>query len=174
MQSCVEQSVLIVALCILLLAWLLYRNLTSSYSYWRDQSIAHIQPTFPFGTDKGLVFSEVPLGQYYQAVYNKFTNEKLVGLYQLNEPYLLIRDTEIVKYMLTKDFHHFVNRGLVEPDVLTPVGRHLFVMEGEPWKLMRSKVSPAFTLAKIKMMFHLMEDCSTELISALRPVAKLN
>ena len=56
--------------------------------------------------------------------------------------------------------------------VLSPAMRHLLHMQGEPWKVMRQKLTPAFTSGKMKMMFYLIEACSNELTKALEPIAE--
>lgn len=157
-----------------LLFWLLYTYITSNFSYWRNRSITYEEPSFPFGTDKNLMLLRQQIGRFYQSIYMKFKDEKVVGMFAIRSPYLLIRDPELLKQIMTKDFNHFVDRGLIDAKVLKPVFRHLLHMQGESWKLMRHKLTPAFTSGKMKMMFHLMEACSNELIKAIEPIAKLN
>ena len=138
-----------------------------NFSYWKVRSIAYDKPSFPFGTDKDIVLHREYLGTHYQNVYNKFKDEKVVGMFDMTEPYLMIKDPELLKDIMTKDFQHFVDRSLQDPDVLPPVNRHLFNMHGEPWKIMRNKLTPAFTSGKMKTMFYLMEACCNEFINAL-------
>lgn len=157
-----------------LLFFLYYIYTTWDYSYWKNRSIAYEKPSFPFGTDKDLVLYYQPVGRHFQRVYNKFKDEKIVGMFILDEPYLLIRDPELLRQIMTKDFHHFVNRGMVDPGVLDPVNRHLFNMQGDSWKLMRNKLTPAFTSGKLKLMFFMMETCCSEFIKALEPIAEQN
>jgi len=45
-------------------------------------------------------------------VYKKTPNEKIVGCYMLQRPILLVRDMEIVKNILVKDFSNFHDRGM--------------------------------------------------------------
>ena len=102
----------------------------------------------------------------------KFKKEKAVGMFLNTTPYLLVGDPELMKHVMTKDFNHFVDRGMVDPELLSPVSRHLFHMEGEAWKTMRSKLTPAFTSGKMKMMYHLIEACADEFVKALEPIAE--
>lgn len=47
-------------------------------------------------------------------------------------------------------------------------------MEGQKWKNLRTKLSPAFTSGKVKMMFPTMLECSSDLMFALEDVVKAN
>lgn len=163
-----------VILVLLLLLWLAYKYFTSSYTYWKDRSIPYVEPHFPFGTEKDIVFSNVPFGEHYQSFYNKFKNDKMVGGYALNTPYLLLRDPELIKKVMIKDFNHFIDRSLVDPELVSPVNRDLFVIEGDAWRNMRSKLTPAFTSGKMKLMFNLIEACTEEFRKALKPIADKN
>lgn len=169
-----DTTILELVLGAVLLFWLYYVYVTSKYTYWKKRSIAYKEPKFPFGTDRDLLFFKQHLGHYYQSVYNQFENEKIVGLFASTTPYLMIRDPELLKQIMTKDFHHFVDRGMLDPDVLSPVNRHLFNMQGESWKLMRNKLIPAFTSGKMKVMFQLIEACCNEFVEALEPIAEQN
>lgn len=163
-----------VILVLLLLLWLAYKYFTSNYTYWKDRSVPYIEPHFPFGTEKDIVFSNVSFGEHYQSFYNKFKNEKMVGGYMLNSPYLLLRDPGLIKQVTIKDFNHFVDRGFIDPELVSPVNRDLFVIEGDAWRNMRSKLTPAFTSGKMKLMFNLIEACVEEFRKALKPIADKN
>lgn len=159
-------------LVILGLLWLAYKYYTSKYTYWKDRGIPYVEPHFPFGTEKDFLFHTASFGEHYQNHYNKYKTEKMIGLYMLNRPFLLIRGPELIKHMLVKDFNHFVDRGMFDPELLNPINRNLFVIEGETWRNMRTKLTPTFTSGKMKMMFVLMDACVDEFRKALLPVAE--
>lgn len=157
-----------------LMFFLFYIYSTSNFTYWKNRSIAYEKPSFPFGTDKDLVLFKQSIGSHFQRIYNKFKGAKVVGMFALDEPYLLIRDPELLRQILTKDFNHFVDRGIFDPETLHPVNRHLAHMNGESWKIMRHKLTPAFTSGKMKLMYSLVEACCDQLILALKPIAEQN
>jgi cytochrome P450 len=67
---------------------------------------------------------------------------------------LVVRDIEIAKHILVKDFDHFVDRRPIELNHKTNkyfLGM-LVMMSGEKWKIMRGIVSPVFTSGKLKSM----------------------
>jgi len=67
-------------------------------------------PTFPFGNFKGLNVNR-RLDLILAHLYN-MTTERFFGCYLGSRPLLIIRDLELVKNILVKDFSYFHNRGL--------------------------------------------------------------
>lgn len=71
-------------------------------------------------------------------------------------PVLIIRDLELIKQILVKDFDHFLDhRGFIPEDAEPLFGKNLFSLTGPKWKDMRSTLSPAFTSSKMKFIFSL-------------------
>jgi len=87
---------------------------------------------------------------------------KIYGVFNGNQPVLTILDHELIKQVLVKDFHLFVNR-----QKLTSTheiwGRNLFNMESEDWKRVRAITSPSFTSGKLRGMNSLMNRCIDKL-----------
>ena len=73
---------------------------------------------------------------------------KVYGLFTGTLPTLSIADPELIKQVLVKDFHLFVNRRIVNSfhDIWNT---NLFLVEQDDWKRVRSICSPAFTSGKI-------------------------
>lgn len=163
-----------VILASLVVLWLAYKYCTWEYAYWKDRSVPYIEPHFPFGTEKDFLLHTKSFGKHYQNQYNKIKNAKMIGAFMVNRPFLIIKDPELIKLVMVKDFNHFVDRGLYDPQFLHPVARNLFLIEGEIWRNIRIKLTPTFTSGKIKMMYHLMKTCVEELRIALHPVAEQN
>lgn len=163
-----------VILAFLLPLWLVYKYLTSNHTFWKDRSVPYVEPHFPFGSEKDFILVKMPFGEHYQNLYNKFKNEKVIGAYMVNEPYLLLRDPELLKLIMVKDFNNFSGRGFIDNDLVCPLSRDLFLLEGDAWKNMRTRLTPAFTSGKMKMMFHLVEACADEFKKALHTVADKN
>ncbi|XP_061391784.1 cytochrome P450 6g1-like, partial [Musca vetustissima] len=86
----------------------------------------------------------------------KFHNESVVGVYGLYKPSLLIRDPELIKAILIKDFDKFCNR-YSKPDPHTePIAaNNIFFGDYKLWKEMRSKFSPMFSGGKLRAMYPL-------------------
>jgi cytochrome P450 family 6 len=77
---------------------------------------------------------------------------------------LFSRDPELVEEVLMKNFSHFTDRGLDFDVKKSSIDNNLFTMKGEHWRDMRYKLSPAFTSAKLKNMFHEAQKCSERMI----------
>ncbi|KAJ8941640.1 hypothetical protein NQ318_010666 [Aromia moschata] len=76
-------------------------------------------------------------------------------------------DLEIIKSILVKDFGHFVNHGVYVNEQVDPLTGNLFNLEDGKWKNLRTKLTPAFTSGKLKMMFQTMLACSAGLENIL-------
>ena len=77
-----------------------------------------------------------------------------MGSFSFSTPSLTINDLDLAKQMFIKDFDHFVDRRSMTfgHEYLDNM---LFFMAGEPWKEMRSIISPMFTSGKLKNMYRL-------------------
>ncbi|XP_011706912.1 PREDICTED: cytochrome P450 9e2-like [Wasmannia auropunctata] len=56
-----------------------------------------------------LLFGYITFPDYYQHLYNYFPDAKYVGLVELFKPALFVRDPELIKDIVVKDFEHFPN-----------------------------------------------------------------
>ncbi|XP_013114329.1 cytochrome P450 6g1 [Stomoxys calcitrans] len=92
----------------------------------------------------------------------KFQNEPLVGIYAL-KPALLVRDPELIKSILIRDFDCFSNR-FSQSHAEDPIGNlSLFLSRYDIWKDQRSKLSPAFSTGKMKLMYPLIQQVGENL-----------
>jgi cytochrome P450 len=81
---------------------------------------------------------------------------------------LLIRDLELVKNILVKDFQTFMDRTISFEDKFDPLfGKNLGALKGPLWRHLRRNLTPVFTSRKMKMMFYLVDTCSKELADCL-------
>jgi cytochrome P450 len=80
----------------------------------------------------------------------------------------LIRDLELVKNILVKDFQNFMDRTFSFDEKSDPLfGRSIAALNGQLWRHLRTKLTPVFTSRKIKMMFYLVDTCGEELADCL-------
>jgi cytochrome P450 len=81
---------------------------------------------------------------------------------------LLIRDPELVKNILVKDFQSFMDRIFSFEDTFDPLfGNNLAVLKGQLWRHLRTNLTPVFTSRKMKMMFNLVDTSGKELAECL-------
>lgn len=97
--------------------------------------------------------------------YAKTKNSQIYGVFFFTKPALVIRDLNLIKHVLVKDFQHFDSRGTYYNEEDDPLSAHLFSIDGSKWKRLRAKLSPTFTSGKMKLMFHLISDQSNRLIN---------
>lgn len=141
----------------------LYCYLRRTYSYWERKGFK----TFPdvnliFGHFKAAFAQKESIGLFFMRVYRS-TTEPFLGVYGILRPILFIKDPELVRTILIKDFAHFSDRGVHCNEDYDPLSAHLFTLTGSKWKNLRGKLSPTFTSAKLKAMFSTFIDCGSTL-----------
>lgn len=106
-------------------------------------------------------FRQSSLGDIVKKIYNLNKDAKYVGMFDLMNPVLVIRDLELIKSIAVKNFDIFPDhRGFID-EVNDPLfGKNLFSLRGDKWRDVRAILSPAFTSSKMKAMFHLMSNCA--------------
>lgn len=88
----------------------------------------------------------------------RFSTFRYYGSYQFLRPSLFVRDLDLIKRITVKDFDHFPDHFNFVSEKADPlVGLNLFNLRGEKWKDMRSTLSPAFTSAKMRAMYTLIQ-----------------
>ncbi|XP_019866127.2 probable cytochrome P450 6a14 [Aethina tumida] len=85
------------------------------------------------------------------------------GVYFLFKPFYFPVDLNIIKSIMQTDFQHFMNHGIFVNEEGDPLSAHLFALEDERWKNLRTKLSPTFTSGKLKMMFNTLVECTNGL-----------
>lgn len=139
-----------------------YLYINHIYSYWKRKNIHYLKPTFPFGNSAQLLFQKQSISESTQQNYES-SDEPVVGFYLGLKPALLVRDPEIIRNILIKDFGSFFNRGLYSDEKIDPLTGNLLFLNGEKWRHLRSKLSPAFTSGKLKAMFSTLVECGDSL-----------
>lgn len=70
----------------------------------------------------------------------------------MGQPCLLIRDPEIIKNVLIKDFICFMDNDFSIDTELDPlISRNTFTMKGEDWKRGRQFITPNFASGKVSI-----------------------
>jgi cytochrome P450 len=108
------------------------------------------------------------IGEQLQRIYNEHSDKPYVGIFAFDKPSLLIRDLELVKNILVKDFQNFMDRTISFEDKFDPVfSKNIFVLDGQLWRHIRTKLTPVFTSRKMKTMFYLVDTSGKELADCL-------
>ncbi|XP_050350235.1 cytochrome P450 6B6-like isoform X1 [Nymphalis io] len=134
----------------------LYLYGTRNFKYWEQKKVKHDKPVPFFGNNTRNYFMQQSVCQAAVEMYWRYPTEKVVGFYRASRPELIIRDPEITKRILTTDFAMFYPRGLnMHRHEIEPLLRNLFFADGDLWRLLRQRMTPAFTSGKLKAMFPL-------------------
>ncbi|GLV42883.1 Cytochrome P450 6a18 [Carabus blaptoides fortunei] len=72
-------------------------------------------------------------------------------------------DPDLIRNILSINFTNFHDRPFYIDEESDPLGAHLVFLQGEKWKITRTKLTPTFTSGKMKMMFHTLLSCSKSL-----------
>ena len=143
-----------------------------SITYWKKRNVPYIKPKFPFGNLLDVIFTRKTLGDIIEDVYNKFEGHKYGGTYIFTSPRFFVRDPDLIKDVLVKDFSSFHDRGVYMNEETEPLSAHLFSLSGMKWRNLRIKMTPTFTSGKLKMMFQRLVDCGQELQRCLEKVGE--
>lgn len=145
------------ALCAGALALLaLYFYCTRTFNYWQRRGIKHDQPVLFFGTNTKCYLLQQSITQAGVDTYWKYPGEKVVGFFRSTRPELVLRDPALVKRVLLTDFSYFHARGLnPHKQAVEPLLRNLFFADGDLWRLLRQRMTGAFTSGKLRAMFPL-------------------
>lgn len=147
-----------------------YLYLRYVYSYWWRHGFPYFEPRIPIGNLERVAKREKGFGENIYELYTKST-EPFVGIYLLFRPALLVRDASLVHRMLVADFASFHDRGVYCNPQYDPLSENLFAMSGNRWKTMRSKLTPTFTLGKLKAMLPIIVDEGDRVSSYLAATA---
>ncbi|XP_063367037.1 cytochrome P450 6B5-like isoform X1 [Cydia amplana] len=154
------------------IAFFLYYHFTKYNNYWNERNVVGPKPTFFFGNIKDAMLRRKPIGHVFKDIYDMYPEEKVVGMFVMRSPELLVRDLDVIKNILIKDFDIFVNRGFEFK--ITGFGANLFHGNADTWRLLRSRFSPLFTPVKLKNMMHLLSERGDKFVKYVARVTQLN
>ncbi|XP_037043595.1 probable cytochrome P450 6g2 [Bradysia coprophila] len=139
-------------------------------SYWKRNKIPFISAKPIAGNLLDLLLFRKSVAEIFSDIYNdQATSHKpIVGIHFFHKPALVIKDPELIKKVLVKDFNSFNDRHSAS-DIHTDIlgSTNLFFIRNPAWKILRGRLSPFFTSGKMKQMFHLMKNIGNEMNDTL-------
>lgn len=160
--------ILLVLFLFLIFLLAIFHYVTNGRKYWLIRKVPYREPCPIFGNFGATFTMRRSYTKMLEFFYNKYRNEKYVGIFQARRPTLMLIDLDIVKNVFSKDFQNFSDRVSVSTDTRRePLLRNLANMSGPEWKAMRQIVTPTFSTAKMKAMFPLISDCAQTLKTIL-------
>lgn len=145
-----------------------YLFVKTRQTYWSKRKVPYLKPKrFLLGNFGETLFDGIPLVKVHEKMYNELSPYKFGGYFRFLKPVLLIRDPELIKNICTKDFEYFTDRFDNVVDKNDVLALHLFNLQGQSWKILRSKLTSTFTSGKMKTMYSLMKESTLELIKMI-------
>ncbi|XP_018375599.1 PREDICTED: cytochrome P450 9e2-like [Trachymyrmex cornetzi] len=146
----------------------LYYLLFKDLNYFKKHGIPYVKPLPIVGSMKSTFLRRESIPDFIKSVYNLFPDAKYIGLYDVKNPIIMLRDPELIKSVTLKHFDMFMDHISFVDENQDPVfGKNLAALRGERWREIRSILSPAFTSSKMKTMYKLMFDCGVDFGSYL-------
>ncbi|XP_054154613.1 cytochrome P450 3A24-like [Oppia nitens] len=147
---------------LLLSLYSIYRYYQSKCNYWEKQGVQ----TASVGLWTRLT---KPGHKWEQDLYRRYG--KCFGIYELTQPVLYLSDPVLIRDVLVKDFHSFVDRRIVGTGTDPVLDNMVGNLHGDQWKRVRSLMTPSFSSGKIRQMLPLIGECLQTMDKNLRSVS---
>lgn len=126
-------------------------------SYWSSKSITAPKPFLFFGNLWTFVIGKKHYAETFDDIYRKYKDASFVGFYKIfNQPAILVRDLDLIKNVMLKDFNNFIDNDFRLDEKLDPLLVHdPFAAKGTTgaWKESRSQIAPLFTPGKVYCIY---------------------
>lgn len=120
-------SVILIVVSVLLYVYWLFKK---TYTFFDRNGIPYLKPTWLLGNMGDALMLKKPLAVVHLELYRKLEPYKFAGLFTFHKPSIMVRDPELIKHILIKDFSHFHDRGFPVNKEIEPLGNHLLSMRG--------------------------------------------
>ncbi|KAF5308489.1 hypothetical protein FQR65_LT06153 [Abscondita terminalis] len=142
---------------------IVYFYLIKNHNYWKIRNVAYAKPVFFFGNILDIIKRKKHTSEMLKTLYES-TTAPYLGFFMFDQPYLLIRDLDLIKNILITDFDNFSDRPAVTSKN-DPVGsKLLFLLKGKAWKDLRKSSNSLFTISKIKRLIPLINKIGDDLV----------
>ncbi|CAG9782673.1 unnamed protein product [Diatraea saccharalis] len=152
---------LFVVICVLTFVYLkgLYNE-----NYWKKRGVKFDDRNKLMGPFWDFLVSDRSMFEIMADLYAKYPDEPAVGFGTITSPALYVKDVTNVLYVLQGPM--FLDRGVnyLADDYLAD---NILFMSGARWKLMRQKMTPLFTSAKLKNMYYIIDKSALDFIDYL-------
>nr|AQM57072.1 cytochrome P450 CYP6ER4 [Sogatella furcifera] len=137
------------------------------YNYWKRRGLVQAEGSLPWGSLKDFLLGKKFIAQVYADIYKQGAGHPMIGYYSFLSPGLVIRNPDLLKRILVRDYDSFCDRGVYSNRELDPLSYHLFSTDGPQHREMRHVLSPSYSGSKMRFMFDTMQDCSHKLCEHL-------
>ena len=125
---------------IALISYLIYL-VHFQYTYWKKRGMLYIKPMPIFGNTAPVFFRTSSYPDYLLQLYRTYSDVRYFGFFHFGVPLVMVKDADLLREILVKNFDHFVNHKAFITEQMDPViGRNLFTLEDQRWRDVRSKL----------------------------------
>lgn len=151
--------------------FLFYKYIKYRQSHWKRLDVPQAEPTFFVGNYLQNWKGTEHMAEVYDKLYRRYKgNDRVVGIYQLLKPELFITDPSLVKEVGVKNFSSFYDTSfatMINPEKDGLLARNPFFLSGQEWKEKRAEITPAFSPARVKAMFPLIDEICAKIVEYL-------
>ncbi|XP_045483842.1 probable cytochrome P450 6a13 [Harmonia axyridis] len=157
---------------IIILLGLLVTLMKRKYTFWKNRNVQTPPFKFGWGNFQDPILQRRCFSDTLKDFYRFFKSRQLQhgGLYSFIFPVYVPIDLDIIKSILLVDFDHFAHRGFYMNEVDDPLSATIFALNEDKWRWVRAKFSPAFSPAKLKVMFDSIMRCGEEFADTIGEV----
>lgn len=153
-----------IAIVLITLSYIIYKYSTRNFDYWKKRSIPYVKPLPIIGNFLDVFMLRKTIGHHLAKYYDEFETPYF-GMFVMNTPHLIVKDPNIIKSILVKDFNYFQDRNLISDEKCDSVSsKMLFIVKNPEWRHLRTKMSPVFSSGKIKSMLSLINAAADEMV----------
>ena len=125
------------------------------FNFFKRHGIIHIS-SIPILSVMPIIFRRMSFANFTRKIYNLNQDAKYIGFYATMKPVLMLRDPELIKDVIVKNFDSFTNNSIFIDVNDYMLSQNLFGLQNTKWRHVKKLLSPLFTSSKIKNMFILM------------------
>ncbi|KAL3283380.1 hypothetical protein HHI36_006527 [Cryptolaemus montrouzieri] len=160
----------LILLFILMVLLCLY--MSRNYTYWKKKGVPFLKPIPLFGNFLDVFLWRKSIGDKLREMYEN-TVHPYIGFFILDEPILMINDLNLIEHIFIKDFTNFKDRvPVIDPNIDSLGNKMLFFQKSQSWFTGRKRLSPSFTLAKMRSKFERMKSCTKSMENWMRKSSK--
>lgn len=160
-------AVHLLLLFVIVLLYFLYFTFARNQNYWKIRNVPYVKPLPVFGNYKDVFLFKRHVFQIDQELCQQFPDEPYVGSFYGTKPALIIQDPNLLKLVMSKEFYFCNGREASDYADREMLARNMFSVGGDEWKVLRMNLTPLFSSAKLKNMFHLIKNSADALESLL-------
>lgn len=98
------------AVLVLTLLYLIYWYTTCTFDYWIKRGVVEVKTKEPFfGSVRKAMLLQKQFSLHFYDIYKELDGAKFGGYFDLRKPSLMIRDPELIKQIMVKDFSSFTD-----------------------------------------------------------------